>query len=226
MAPSRSRQVLHRLALLGFAALLAIGIALRDLEALGFAVAILAGVFLLAFRKGLLGRVVLGVAFADTAAWMLPAAISNVSHGGSLTYVALPVGLAALALAGILAAVGVGSRIVPLVLLLAAGAAVVVAQLVGSGELLGHAGDLVVSAKNVQFTPGKVTAGSGELAVRLTNHDLFWHTFTVDALNVNLRVPIGATRRAAFQAPPGTYEYYCAIPGHKQAGMKGTLTVR
>ena len=24
---------------------------------------------------------------------------------------------------------------------------------------------------------------------------------------------------------PGTYTLYCAVPGHEQAGMKGTLTV-
>jgi uncharacterized cupredoxin-like copper-binding protein len=24
---------------------------------------------------------------------------------------------------------------------------------------------------------------------------------------------------------PGTYEFYCSVPGHEQAGMKGTLTV-
>jgi uncharacterized cupredoxin-like copper-binding protein len=24
---------------------------------------------------------------------------------------------------------------------------------------------------------------------------------------------------------PGTYEYYCPVPGHKAAGMKGTLVV-
>jgi plastocyanin len=24
----------------------------------------------------------------------------------------------------------------------------------------------------------------------------------------------------------GTYEYYCPVPGHKEAGMKGTLTVQ
>jgi uncharacterized cupredoxin-like copper-binding protein len=24
----------------------------------------------------------------------------------------------------------------------------------------------------------------------------------------------------------GTYTYYCAVPGHRQAGMQGTLTVK
>ena len=25
---------------------------------------------------------------------------------------------------------------------------------------------------------------------------------------------------------PGTYTFYCSVPGHEQAGMKGTLIVR
>lgn len=25
---------------------------------------------------------------------------------------------------------------------------------------------------------------------------------------------------------PGSYEFYCAVPGHKEAGMVGTLIVR
>ncbi|TMF24986.1 MAG: azurin, partial [Chloroflexi bacterium] len=30
----------------------------------------------------------------------------------------------------------------------------------------------------------------------------------------------------SFNAAPGTYEFFCAIPGHKQIGMRGTLVIR
>src|SRR4051794_18060547 len=117
MTASRSRTVLHRIALIAFVLLLATGIALRDPEAIAFAVGTLVGIMLLAFRKGLLGRIVLGLIFLDTAGWMAPAAFSNVRHEATLLYVAVPVALAAVALAGILAAVGIGSRLVPVLVL-------------------------------------------------------------------------------------------------------------
>jgi uncharacterized cupredoxin-like copper-binding protein len=36
----------------------------------------------------------------------------------------------------------------------------------------------------------------------------------------------GDTVSATINAPAGTYEFYCNVPGHKQAGMFGTLTVQ
>ena len=34
----------------------------------------------------------------------------------------------------------------------------------------------------------------------------------------------GATEEVVINAPPGEYEYSCNVPGHKEAGMVGTLT--
>ena len=44
-------------------------------------------------------------------------------------------------------------------------------------------------------------------------------------LRVCLGVPVGAELIVTFDAPPGTYQYICAIPGHPEAGMKGSLIV-
>jgi uncharacterized cupredoxin-like copper-binding protein len=227
VAPSSSRIVLHRIALVAFVALLATGLALRDPEGIAFGVGTLVGVLLLAFRKGLLGRIVLLIVFLDTAVWMVPAAFSNVRHEAALVYVAVPVGLAAIALAGILAAVGVGSRLVPVLIVIVAVAAVGVSRAPSVGaKVRRHTGDAVLSAKNVKYSRTDLRAKAGTVAVRMTNHDLFWHTFTIDDPKVDLHVPVGGTRRITFHAPPGEYEFYCRIPGHKSAGMHGTLTVR
>ncbi len=226
MAPSRSRTLLHRIALVGFVVTLATGVALRDPEGVAFAVALLVGILLLAFRKGLLGRTVLALVFLDTAAWMLPAAVSNVQHHGSLTYVAIPVVLGGVALTGVLAAVGVGSRLIVVLALVLGAGAIGVSRAPGVGaEVRDRRGDLTLSVKNVKFSTTELTASNGRVAVRFTNHDLFWHTFTIDGVHADLRVPVGATRRTTFAVKPGRYEFYCRIPGHKSAGMHGTLVV-
>lgn len=71
----------------------------------------------------------------------------------------------------------------------------------------------------------RMVMSSGAITVEVANRDLFWHTFTVEDLGVDLRIPVGAERIVAFDAPPGTYQYICAIPGHPEAGMKGSLIV-
>ena len=35
----------------------------------------------------------------------------------------------------------------------------------------------------------------------------------------------GETTEASAELEPGEYAYYCAVPGHREGGMEGTLTV-
>ena len=38
-------------------------------------------------------------------------------------------------------------------------------------------------------------------------------------------VPKGGKSTISATLTKGSYEFYCSVPGHEQAGMKGTLTV-
>ena len=51
------------------------------------------------------------------------------------------------------------------------------------------------------------------------------HTFVIDELDVKVEVQPGANGTATINAPAGTYTFYCDVPGHREAGMEGTLTI-
>jgi uncharacterized cupredoxin-like copper-binding protein len=36
----------------------------------------------------------------------------------------------------------------------------------------------------------------------------------------------GGTKNLALTLTAGSYTYYCTVPGHRDAGMQGTLTVQ
>lgn len=214
-------------------------IALTDPEAAAIAVAFGVGLLLLRVRGGLAGAVVLGLLFADVAAFMLPGAVSNLTHGDGFLAVALPSLLSVVSLMGLVAVVAsllrrrspagpgevryvAGGAACVLLLALAAG---VVAQVVHQQEP-SRAGQPLVELHEVRFTPDRLAVGPGPVTIDVSNHDLFWHTMTVPDLDIDVRVPVGARRSFVVDAPPGTYRFVCTIPGHTQAGMEGTLHVR
>ena len=52
--------------------------------------------------------------------------------------------------------------------------------------------------------PAELRGQTREVTAAFTNHDLFWHTFTIDGLGVDLKVPVGGHRRVTFTANAGT----------------------
>ena len=208
-------------------AVLAVGLARRDGEALAFAVATVLAAALTKVRKGLLGRIALGLLAADSLAWMAPAALLNARDGEQPIDVAVPVLLAVLSLGILLLVFGVAPATV-----LVAGVVLLVAGVAGAFLADADAApapdaDVEVGIRNVAFSVDQISvAGDGVILVR--NHDLFWHTFTVEELGINERLATGATRvvnLSRFDAEPGNYEFVCVIPGHEAAGMTGTLTI-
>jgi uncharacterized cupredoxin-like copper-binding protein len=64
------------------------------------------------------------------------------------------------------------------------------------------------------------------VTVRVPNKGAALHNVSIDDLGISVDIAPGATERVVINAPAGTYEYDCNVPGHKPAGMDGTLTVQ
>ncbi|HAS09984.1 MAG TPA: hypothetical protein DCS55_05595 [Acidimicrobiaceae bacterium] len=86
--------------------------------------------------------------------------------------------------------------------------------------------EVEMTATDFAFDPDEITAEAGEdLAIVLTSEDLL-HDFTIDELDAHVAADRGETATGGFTADEaGTYTYYCSVPGHREAGMEGTLTV-
>ena len=214
----------------------AIGIRHVDREAIAFAVLYLLGLGLLRFRRGLLGVILLGLLSLDTEFWMATATVSNIQNKEVLMAVVQPLVLAVVSAIVIVAAAASlfqqGRRTAEGGWAIA-GVSIGVFALTFGVELFlssiaveTRASDIALDIHNAAFSSKQVSANSGAVSVNLTNEDLFWHTFTVDQLGVNVALPVNSHRRISFNAAPGTYTFYCAIPGHRQAGMVGTITIK
>jgi plastocyanin len=80
------------------------------------------------------------------------------------------------------------------------------------------------------FQPNGLEAKPGNLTIDYDNPSQVPHSIAVATANGNV---LGETQPAAggtqtLQVPnlaPGKYIFYCTVPGHKEAGMEGNLTV-
>jgi plastocyanin len=77
------------------------------------------------------------------------------------------------------------------------------------------------------FDQTELTASAGEVTIHLTNDAQIPHNVEVEGNGVE---EVSDTITAAdtsltLTLEPGEYEFYCAVPGHREGGMEGTLTV-
>ncbi|MGD9712591.1 MAG: cupredoxin domain-containing protein, partial [Thermomicrobiales bacterium] len=84
----------------------------------------------------------------------------------------------------------------------------------------------VILALDIYFDPRAMEIPADtEVTLELRNEGAAPHNFTIYALEISVDLAPGETKQAVLNAPAGTYEYFCNIPGHREAGMVGTLTV-
>lgn len=101
-----------------------------------------------------------------------------------------------------------------------------------------------VEFADIKYSVTELTAAAGQpLEIALTNAGVLEHDFTIDEIegeatvdgksaesgdwDVHVSLPAGgAATLVLTPTKAGTYEFYCSVLGHKEAGMKGTLTVQ
>jgi plastocyanin len=82
---------------------------------------------------------------------------------------------------------------------------------------------------SLKFDQGDVTAKAGKVTVDFANPSSTPHAVEIEGNGVEEETKTVTGSDAppiTVDLKPGTYEYYCPVPGHRQAGMEGTLTVQ
>jgi plastocyanin len=93
-----------------------------------------------------------------------------------------------------------------------------------------------VSALQLAANPGgqlsyntkALSAKAGTVTITMANMSPLEHNVTVAQGSTVLgATPTfkGGSRTLTLDLKPGTYTFYCSVPGHRQAGMEGTLSV-
>lgn len=94
----------------------------------------------------------------------------------------------------------------------------------GGGETLKLAAD----KSALKFDKSSLTAKAGKVTLEMANPSQLPHAVAIKGNGVDVdgkTVGNGETSTASSDLKPGTYTFYCPVPGHEAAGMKGTLTV-
>jgi plastocyanin len=100
------------------------------------------------------------------------------------------------------------------------------------GKSAGGASALNIEAASsgLAYSSNSATAKAGKVTVDFTNPQPLTHDVAIEDSSGQT---IGKTEliaegsdSAVVDLKPGTYTFYCTVPGHREAGMEGTLTVK
>jgi uncharacterized cupredoxin-like copper-binding protein len=108
-------------------------------------------------------------------------------------------------------------------------AAVLTAAALASGGAAGQ--QIKILAREFTYEPKEVQARPGEIVFAVENAGAIEHNFLVDDASGRTVAKVavispGETEQVRLTARAGTYQIYCDLPGHREAGMAGILRVR
>ncbi|HVO55758.1 MAG TPA: plastocyanin/azurin family copper-binding protein [Solirubrobacterales bacterium] len=86
------------------------------------------------------------------------------------------------------------------------------------------------ASTGLAYASDTATAEAGNVTVDFSNGQSVPHDVAIETMNGEV---LGETETIAegedsteIELKPGTYKFFCTVPGHREAGMEGTLTVK
>lgn len=82
----------------------------------------------------------------------------------------------------------------------------------------------------LKYNKSSLTASAGKVTIDMTNMSPLMHNVTVESSSGKIlgATPTfsGGSKLLTLNLKPGVYKFFCSVPGHRAAGMEGTLTVK
>jgi plastocyanin len=101
-----------------------------------------------------------------------------------------------------------------------------------AAEPAGGEGTLMLTADpggQLRFDKQSLEAKAGRVTIDMENPSSIQHNVSIEGDGLDEQgdtVGEGGTSEVTAELEPGEYTFYCSVPGHQEAGMEGTLTVR
>jgi uncharacterized cupredoxin-like copper-binding protein len=81
----------------------------------------------------------------------------------------------------------------------------------------------------LKFDKSSLSAKAGKVSITMDNPASVPHGVAIEGNGVDEDGQVvnkGGVSKVSASLKPGKYTFYCPVPGHRQAGMQGTLTVK
>jgi uncharacterized cupredoxin-like copper-binding protein len=79
------------------------------------------------------------------------------------------------------------------------------------------------------YNTKRLSAKAGRVTLVMSNPAPLSHDVSIEGAGINKQGKVvgqGGTSTVSATLKPGKYTFYCSVPGHRDAGMFGTLTVK
>jgi plastocyanin len=89
--------------------------------------------------------------------------------------------------------------------------------------------ELAADPTNIAYDTTSLTSKPGKVTIDFTNPSALEHDVAIEGNGEEIagsELIAKSKTSVSAELAPGTYTFYCTVPGHREAGMEGTLTVK